>query len=162
MIGVIIDKRLFRLAFSFYRKGKVPLPIVHISPPIEWRSDSSGSYTIDQSSLLTLACTFLTGQIQRQEYVEEKCCEVSIDDLQKWGELLQRTPHVLGQTKQTLSLLSLQRKQKDLEQKVAELLEEKNKQKDLEQKVAEQEKMIKELLETQGDKKRKRPKINHE
>jgi hypothetical protein len=61
MIGVIIDKQLFRLEFSVYCKGGIPLPIVHISPPIEWRSESS--CTVDESSLLSLACTFLTGQI---------------------------------------------------------------------------------------------------
>jgi hypothetical protein len=78
--------------------------------------------------------------------MEEKCSEVSTDDLQEWGKLLQKTPHELGKpTKQTMHLLSLQKKQKDLEEKVAE-----------------QEKKIKELLETLGDKKRKRPKINNE
>ena len=144
MTGVIIDKRSFRLALSVYRKGDVPLPIVHISPPIEWKSETS--FTVDQSALLTLACTFLTGQLKRQEYVEEKCCEVPTDDLQEWGKLLQKSPHALGKpTKQTLHFLSLQKKQKELEQKVAE-----------------QDKKIEELLETLGDKKRKRPKINHD
>ena len=73
------------------------------------------------------------------------CGGVSTLDLQEWGKLLQKSPHELGKpTKQTLYLMSLQKKQKDLEQKVAE-----------------QEKKIEELLETLGDKKRKRPKINH-
>ena len=144
MTGVIIDKRSFRLAFSVYYKGETPLPIVHISPPIEWKSESS--CTVDQSALLTLACTFLTGQLRRQEYREGMCSGVSTDDLQEWGELLQKTPHELGKpTKQTLYLLSLQKKQKDLEEKVAE-----------------QEKKIEEFLETLGDKKCKRSKINHE
>ena len=63
MIGVIIDKKLFRLAFSVYRKGEVPLPIVYIPPPIEWKSESY--CTVDQSALLILACTFLNGQLKR-------------------------------------------------------------------------------------------------
>ena len=140
MIGVIIDKRLFRLAFSIYCKGDTPLPIVHISPPIEWRSEIS--CRVDQSALLTLACTFLTGQLKRKQYKEEKCGEVSTDDLQEWGKLLQKSPHELGKPmKQNMHLLSLQKRQKDLEEKVAE-----------------QQKTIEELLEAVGDKKRKRPK----
>lgn len=142
MIGLIIDKRSFRLAFSVYCNGEIPLPIVHISPPIEWRSEVS--CTVDQSALLTLACTFLTGQLKRQEYMEKMCGEVSIDDIREWGKFLQQNPHELGKPlKQTMYLLSLQKKQKDLEEKVAE-----------------QQKKIEELLETLGDKKRKRPKTH--
>jgi hypothetical protein len=110
MIGVIIDKRLFRLAFSVYCKGDIPLPIVHISPPIEWRSKSS--CTVDESSLLSLACTFLTGQIHREDiYMEDKCGGVTVfNDLQEWEKLLQKTPNELGKpTKQTMYLTSLQK-----------------------------------------------------
>jgi hypothetical protein len=49
------------------------------------------------------------------------CGGVSVDDLQEWGKLLQKTPHELGKpTNQTMHLLSLQKKQKDLEEEVAE------------------------------------------
>jgi hypothetical protein len=158
MIGVIIDKRLFRLAFSVYCKGEIPLPIVHISPPIEWRSESS--CTVDESSLLSLACTFLTGQIPRVKYMDPKglCGGVPVKDLREWGELLQESPHELGKpTKQTMYLWSLQKKQKDLEEEVAEqrkMMAEQGK------KIKEQEEKIGELIETLDDKKRKRPKIN--
>ena len=155
MTGVIIDQRSFRLALSVYCKGEIPLPIVHISPPIEWKSESF--CVVDQSALLTLACTFLTGQLERQEYMEEKCCEISTDDLQGWGKLLQRIPHVLGPTKQALSLLSLHKKQNDLERKVVEQQKEKNdlerkvveqqkEKNDLERRIVEQEKKIEELI----------------
>ena len=65
MVGIIIDKKQFRLAFSVFKKDKVPLPIVHISPPIEWRSESIGS--IVEESMLILTCTFLIGQLERIE-----------------------------------------------------------------------------------------------
>jgi hypothetical protein len=148
LIGVIIDKRLFRLAFSVYCKGGTPLPIVHISPPIEWRSENS--CTVDESSLLSLACTFLTGQIPRVKYMAGTCGGVSVDDLQEWGKLLQKTPHELGKpTNQAMYLQSLQKKQKDLEEKVAEQGK----------KIEEQEKEIKGLVDTLDIKpKRKRPK----
>ena len=81
---------------------------------------------VDQSALLTLACTFLTGQLERQEYMEEECCEISTDDLQGWGNLLQRIPHVID----------------DLERKVVEQEKILN---DLKRKVIEQEKMRNDL-----------------
>ena len=120
MTGVIIDQRPFRLAFSVYYKGETPLPLVHISPPIEWKPESF--CTVDQSALLTLACTFLTGQLKREEYKEGMCGGVSTLHLQEWGKLLQRTPHELGKpTKETLYLMSLLKKQKDLVERLAEL-----------------------------------------
>lgn len=144
MIGAIIDKRQFRLAFSVYCNGEIPLPIVHISPPIEWRSEISS--TVDQTAILTLACTFLTGQLPRLQYSEINCDRhgISTDKLTEWGQLLQKNPHKLGKlTKQSMHLLSLQIKQKALEEKVAE-----------------QDKKINELLEILNDKKRKRPKLD--
>ena len=69
MVGVIIDKKQFRLAFSVYRDKNVPLPIVHISPPIEWRSESNG--IIFEQSMLILACTFLVGQMKRISLIQQ-------------------------------------------------------------------------------------------
>ena len=139
MIGAIIDKRQFRLAFSVYRNGEIPLPIVHISPPIEWRSEFSSM--IDQTAILTLACTFLTGQHERLQYSKKDCHGISTDKLTELGQLLQKNPHELGKpTKQSMHFLSLQIKQKALEEKVTE-----------------QDKKINELLEILDDKKRKRP-----
>ena len=70
MVGVIIDKKQFRLAFSAYCDKNVPLPIVHISPPIEWRSESDG--IIFEQSMLILACTFLVGQMKRIQFDSTK------------------------------------------------------------------------------------------
>jgi peptidoglycan hydrolase CwlO-like protein len=69
------------------------------------------------------------------------------------GKFLQKTPHELGKpTKQTMHLQSLQKKQKDLEEKVAEHGK----------KIKEQEEKIGKLIDTLGesDVKRKRPKPN--
>ena len=146
MIGAIIDKRQFRFAFSVYCNGEIPLPIVHISPPIEWRSEFSSM--IDQTmqtAILTLACTFLTGQLERLQYSKKDCHGISTVKLTELGQLLQKNPHELGKpTKQSMHFLSLQMKQKF---------------KALEEKVAEQDKKIDELLEILDDKKRKRPKL---
>ena len=62
MVGILIDKKQFQLAFSVFCSGAVPLPIVHISPPVQWRSESKG--IIPKESILTLACTFLIGQLE--------------------------------------------------------------------------------------------------
>lgn len=67
MVGIIVDKKQFRLAFSVFHEKNVPLPIVHISPPAAWRSD-----TVNEGSMLVLACTFLVGQLERYEYNPNK------------------------------------------------------------------------------------------
>ena len=64
MVGVLIDKKQFRLAFSVFRNQAVPLPVVHISPPIAWKSGS----IIHEQSMLILTCTFLMGQLKRRPY----------------------------------------------------------------------------------------------
>ena len=146
MIGVIIDQKQFRMAFSVYCTDKgIPLPIVHISPPTEWRSELSGM--IDQTAMLTLACTILTGQLKREKYTEKSYGETSTDNLTNWGKLLMRTPHKLGKPeKQSAYMLSLERKVKEHEEKLAK-----------------QEKKIEELVKALDNKqipKPKRPKRN--
>ena len=94
MIGIIIDKKQFRMAFSAYRKGDIPLPLVHVSPPTQWRSEDTSM--IDQCAMLSLACTFLTGQLERQEYTKAHCGEMSTDDLTELGKQLLQNPHELG------------------------------------------------------------------
>lgn len=93
MIGVIIDKIQFRLAFSVYSAKKIPLPIVHISPPIAWRSES----LVSEESMLILACTFLTGQLKRLQYVDRKPhpFSVPVKTLNVLGNKLLESPHIL-------------------------------------------------------------------
>ena len=66
MVGVLIDKTKFRLAFSVFCNDSetVPLPIVYISPPIGWRQES----LIHEPAMLVLTCTFLIGQLKRLRY----------------------------------------------------------------------------------------------
>ena len=137
--GAIIDQRSFRLAFSVYcTEGEIPLPIVRISPPIKWKSENF--CVVDQSALLTLACTFLTGQLERQEYMEEECCEISTDDLQGWGKLLQRIPHVIDDLER--NVVEQEKMLNDLKRKVIEQEKMRN---DLKRKLVELEQMLNDL-----------------
>lgn len=79
VIGIIIDKESFHLAFSPYfyldQSGTtpvpIPLPIVYISPPIAWRNLSPQSlFSIIPAALLVIACTCYF-QLDRIEYKEE-------------------------------------------------------------------------------------------
>ena len=155
MIGIIIDKKQFRLAFSVYCNGKTPLPIVYISPPTEWRSELS--CTIDQKAMLTLACTFLTGQLERLQYSEKSCDKISTDELIEWGKLLEKNRHELGKPeKQRVHLLSLQRtlevQEKSLKKHEEKIAAQESKIEKQEKKIEEQETKIKELLKTLDDK----------
>ena len=109
MVGVIIDNRQFRLAFSVYQdkdSGLVPLPIEHISPPIEWRSDNS-LCSIHPQSMLTLACTFLIGQIKRLPFSEESptlCDKPSAKEIIEMGNILIRSPHIMRKPMREIEL----------------------------------------------------------
>ena len=142
MIGVIIDKKQFRMAFSVYCTDEgIPLPIVHISPATGWRSD----HLIDQTAILTLACTFLTGQLERKPYLEKNYGKMSTDNLTQWGKLLLQHRHILGKPEkfdlQSMHILSLQRKLKEHEDRFAA-----------------QEKKIEELTKTLNDTRPSNPK----
>ena len=97
MVGILIDKKQFRLAFSvFCNKEGVPLPIVHISPPLQWRSEPES--IISEESMLTLACTFLTGRVERIKYEPEKHLQdikTLLENLIELGKFLLRSPHTL-------------------------------------------------------------------
>ena len=115
MVGVIIDNKQFRLAFSVYcdkHTESVPLPIVHISPPVEWRSDNS-LCSIYPQSMLTLACTFLIGQLKRLPFSEEYPTlrgEPSAEDIIEMGNILIRSPHIIHKpVREVANELSLKR-----------------------------------------------------
>ena len=64
VIGIIIDKEFFKLVFSPYyffdeTKGEpVPLPIVYVSPLIQWKETSPQTLlSIVPAALLVIACT---------------------------------------------------------------------------------------------------------
>ena len=120
MVGILIDKKQFRLAFSVFRSRMVPLPIVHISPPTQWRSESKG--IILDESMLTLACTFLIEQLKRIEFDPRKHLQnikLSAQSLIDMGGILLQQPHIFLTPKHE-SILSLTKKlekqQKEIEQ----------------------------------------------
>ena len=123
MVGILIDKKQFRLAFSVFCSGTVPLPIVHISPPVQWRSESKG--IISEESMLTLACTFLIGQLERIEFDPKKHLQdikVAPESLIGMGELLLQTPHTFLKPKRE-SIVSLSKKQEEQQKEIEELKE---------------------------------------
>ena len=110
MVGVLIDKEQFRLAFSVFRNQAVPLPVVHISPAIAWKS---GSF-IHEQSMLILTCTFLIGQLKRLSYPRQApphTRRVTLATLKDMGQKLMDHPVVLKSPEQErLGLRPLKRK----------------------------------------------------
>ena len=119
MVGIIIDKKQFRLAFSVFKKDKVPLPIVHISPPIEWRSESIGS--IVDESMLILTCTFLIGQLERIEIDSDSEILKSHPNVMELGAILLKKPHTLREPKREMLSLPLKRKLEEQQKQIDEL-----------------------------------------
>ena len=142
MVGILIDKKQFRLAFSvFCNKEGVPLPIVHISPPIQWRSEPES--IISEESMLTLACTFLIGRVERIEYDPEehlRDATISPEKLIKMGKFLLQSPHTFQKPIHE-NVVSLSRKVEE-QQKALNVQREK---------IEEQQKEIKELKEKQKE-----------
>ena len=163
MVGILIDKKQFRLAFSvFCNKEGVPLPIVHISPPLQWRSEPES--IISEESMLTLACTFLIGQVERIEYDPKEHLQdvtISPERLIELGELLSQSPHIFQKPIHE-NVLSLSRKvdeqqkalnvqREKIEEQEKEIKELKEKQKEIEERVFSKEKSI-ELQESEAGK----------
>ena len=121
MVGIIIDKKQFRLAFSACCSQSVPLPIVHISPPIAWKTDSF----IHEPSMLVLACSFLIGQVKRLEYTANMSqgitSRVSLSSLKEMGEELCKHPVVLY--KPDIERLGLKRQLDEQQKEIKELKE---------------------------------------
>ena len=165
MVGILIDKKQFRLAFSMFHSGAVPLPIVHISPPLQWRSEPES--IISEESMLTLACTFLIGRVERIEYdPEEHLQDVTISPkkLIELGEFLLQNPHTFQRPihESVVSLLWKVKEQQKVLNIIQEIIEEQKKEikelKELKKQVISMEKSI-ELQESQaGEPKRKIPK----
>ena len=128
LVGIIIDSRQFRLAFSVYydeNSGSIPLPVVHISPPIEWRSDHS-FHSIHPQSMLTLACTFLIGQLKRVPFPKEYstiCGEPSATKIIEMGNILIKKPHVIHKPYREIEV-SLKRQLEEQRKKINKLEEE--------------------------------------
>ena len=105
MVGIIIDNRQFRLAFSVYKlegekSSSTPLPIVCISPPIQWRSETNNllcNSLIQPQSMLTLACTFLIGQLKRLHFSDDYQAtfpgKPSAKDIIEMGDILMKNRH---------------------------------------------------------------------
>ena len=97
MVGILIDKKLFRLAFSVFCNRAVPLPIVHISPPIAWMPEENDiqSPIVVEHSMLTLACTFLVGKEKRIQYDSKKSYQHAAPEtsLTEMGKILSDEPH---------------------------------------------------------------------
>lgn len=159
-VGILIDKKQFRLAFSAFRNRKgnpvLPLPVVHISPPIQWRSESTG--IIVQESMLTLACTFLVGQVDRLEFDPKKHLQnpditVTEKNLLDMSKFLLKNPYTFLKPKHE-SVLSLTKKLEEQQKEIDELKENQKEIKELKEKV-------KELQESgAGSPRRKRPRRN--
>ena len=100
MVGILIDKKLFRLAFSVFCSGAVPLPIVHISPPIAWMPEENDiqSTIVVEHSMLTLACTFLVGQEKRIQYDSKRSYQHAAPEtsLTEMGKILSNEPHTFN------------------------------------------------------------------
>ena len=144
MVGIIIDTQQFRLAFSGFSVvdefGKqIPLPVVHISPPIPWRSESSGM--IQEEAMLVLACTlFLVGKLKRQPFDLKKHhpYRVSATTLIDMGKRLLKTPYAASNLKQdriTSIKRMLEEQQKEMEEYKKEIEEHKKEIEELKQKV---------------------------
>lgn len=116
MVGIIVDKKQFRLAFSVFRDQDVPLPIVHISPPTAWRSESSG--IVYEQSMLVLVCTFLIGQTQRLQHDPKK--HYPYKSLTAMGTILMRSPHDLTKLQRNITI-PVKRRLDEQEKKIEQL-----------------------------------------
>ena len=99
---------------------KIPLPVVHISPPIAWRSESSGM--ILEEAILVLACTILIGQVKRWPYDcrKQHLYKVSAEKLISMGESLLKTPYVVSKPKQD-RITTIKRKLDEQQKEIEEL-----------------------------------------
>ena len=136
MVGVIIDNLKFRLAFSVYQdeeSGSIPLPIVYISPPIQWRSDTNtllcNSLILPQS-MLTLACTFLVGQLKRLHFSDDYQAtfpsKPSAKDIIEMGNILMKNPHIMHKTMGGFDFV-LKRQLEEHQRKITKLEEQQKK-----------------------------------
>ena len=104
MVGVLIDKMKFRLAFSVFHNQDVPLPVVHISPPIEWKSES----LILEQAMLILTCTILVGRLNRIKYPSHRASPTFLEEMGK--KLLDRSRELPSPQMERLGLLPLKRR----------------------------------------------------
>ena len=117
MVGIIIDNSQFRLAFSVYQLKdedsiSIPLPIVYISPPIQWRSETNNllcNSLIQPQSMLTLACTFLIGQLKRLHFSDDYQApfpgKPSAKDIIEMGNILMKNPHIMHKAMEEFDLV---------------------------------------------------------
>ena len=105
MVGIIIDKKQFRLAFSGFsvvdERKEIPLPVVHISPSIAWRLESP-STVINEHAMLVLFSTILVGRVKRVQYDQDKhhLDNVRAKTLIAMGECLLENPYIVSMPKQ--------------------------------------------------------------
>ena len=126
MVGIIIDKKQFRLAFSGFsvvdEREEIPLPVVHISPPIAWRSESPSCSIIHEHAMLVLLSAILVGQVKRVQYDQDKhhLDNVRAKTLIAMGKNLLESPHVVSTPKQ-VSITTLKRKLDEQEEEIEKL-----------------------------------------
>ena len=101
MIGILIDKEQLHLAFSPLKyedksitpARTVPLPVVYVSPSIQWKSLESDSVfsTLNPAALLIIACTCFFDM--ERIVVPEDHDDLSVSLLDIGEKILQNEPH---------------------------------------------------------------------